>query len=198
MKKIVSNISIVALLCLQSCGDSHSEHNNSDVLANMEKDYLELVEKLGISDLHNEVKWRLYCNYCDVQVEDCMGIQVPDLTYGMLDLKVFFLRYENGKGELSYTFVYNDSLQCALDKIPGNKVHGFGFEKDGREPLYYMTFDDISRVSINCDTMKNIEQCPTRMVNPNQPVVRKFLLANRGKLNPWFRLEAIKRGFIPN
>ena len=195
MKKLVFPI-IFALLCLQACDESQDERSTSNLLNTMENDYLQQVEKLGISDLYKEVKWRLYCNHCDVAVKDCAGTQVPGLTYGMLDLKVFFLKYENGKGELAYTFIYNDSLQCSLDNVQGNKVHGFGFEKDGLEPLYYIALGSTNQISINCDTMKNIEDCPTRMMNPDQPVVKKYLLTNREKLNPWFHMEAMKRGFI--
>lgn len=195
MKRLFFFIAFTAI-CMQSCVDNNDEHSAGSLLHNMENNYLTEIDKLGISDLYKEVKWRLYCNHCDVAVEDCMGMKVPGLTYGMLDLKVFFLKYEDGKGELAYTFVYNDSLQCALDNISGNKVHGFGFEKDGREPLYYIAFGSTNPISINCDTMQQIDDCPTRMINPDQPVVKKFLLSNREKLNPWFHMEAVKRGFI--
>lgn len=187
---------ILTAILLTGCTEEQQERSPEVLLREMEEDYLGEIARLGITDLYEEVKWRLYCNHCDVPVTDCSGRELKGMTYGMLDLKVFHLKYENGKGELAYTFVYDNSLQCSLKDIVGNKIHGIGFEKDGKEPLYYISAGETGHVSVRCDTMADISDCPTRMINPDQPVVRKFIAANREKLNPWFHMQAMKRGFI--
>ena len=194
MKGLLSTI-LVALL-LSGCAEEQQERSPEVLLKEMEEDYLAQVARLGILDLYEEVKWRLYCNHCDVPVKDCSGRELKGMTYGMLDLKVFYLKYDNGKGELAYTFLYDGKLQCSLKDVDGNKIHGIGFAKDGLEPLYYISAGETGHISVRCDTMADISECPTRMINPDQPVVRKFIANNREKLNPWFHMQAMKRGFI--
>lgn len=187
---------VFTVVLLTGCHEEQEERSPEVMLEKMEDDYLGQIARLGILNLYEEVKWRLYCNHCDVPVKSCMGREVQGLTYGMLDLKVFYVKYEDDTGELAYTFIYDKSVQCSLEDMPGNKVHGIGFVKDGIEPLYYISAGDAGQISIRCDTMADISECPTRMINPDQPVVRKFLVKNREKLNPWFHMQAIKRGFL--
>lgn len=194
MKRYI--IPIVAMLLMAACGEDKDDRSPEAVINNMEDDYLLQIQQLGIDSLYKEVKWRLYCNHCDIPVKNCMGRKIPGLTYGMLDLKVFFLKFEDSTGELAYTFIYNDSLQCSVDDVTGNKIHGIGFERNGKAPLYYISAGDTARISIHCDTLPDITGCPTRMINPEQPVVTKYLTANREKLNPWFHMEAVKRGLL--
>lgn len=183
------------LLTLCGCANEEAEKGSETALERMEQDYEQQIEEVGITDLYNETKWRLYCNHCDVTVKDCKGQPMKGVTYGMLDLQVFFVKFDNGKGEFACTFTYNDK-QCTLDEVPGNKVHGIGFMQDGKEPLYYISEGSTKQIPVNCDMQVNINDCPTRMLNPDQPVVRKYLAANREKLNPWFHMQAVKRGFI--
>lgn len=189
-------LSILVVLITSGCASVEEDRSPQAVLNNMENDYLQQINELGITELYKETKWRLYCNHCDVVVKDCMGREMTGITYGMLDMKVFFLKYENGKGELAYTFIYNDSLQCSLADVTGNKIHGIGFAKDGKEPLYYISAGSTKQISTNCDNETDLSDCPTRMINTDQPVIKKYLLANREKLNPWFHMEAIKRGVL--
>lgn len=189
-------IPFIIALFLAGCTEKSSERSQKAVLDKMEDDYLSQINALGITDLYKEVKWRLYCNHCDVPVTSCSGMSIQGLTYGMLDMKVFYLKFDHGIGELAFTYIYNDSLQCSLANVPGNKIYGVGFQQDNEQPLYYISMGENARVSLNCDTMKDITDCPTRMINPDQPVVRKFLKNNRNKLNPWFHMEAVKRGFF--
>lgn len=188
--------SIFIIIIATGCTSVEEDRSPQAVLNNMENDYLKQINELGITELYKEIKWRLYCNHCDVVVKNCMGKEMKGITYGMLDMKVFFLKYENGKGELAYTFIYNDSLQCSLADVSGNKIHGIGFVKDGKEPLYYISAGSTDHISINCDNQADLSDCPTRMINTDQPVIKKYLLANREKLNPWFHMEAIKRGVL--
>jgi len=194
MKRYI--IPLFILLAITGCTEDENERSAKAVFNNLEADYLQQIHQLGIDSLYREVKWRLYCNHCDVPVKNCMGRAMPGITYGMLDLKVFFLKFEKGKGELAYTFLYSDSLQCSLAEVQGNKIHGIGFEKDGKIPLYYISAGDTAQINIHCDTLPDITDCPTRMINPMQPVVKKFLIANREKLNPWFHMEAVRRGVL--
>lgn len=195
MKRLL--IAFCTVVLLAGCNEEQEERSPEVLLEKMEQDYLGQIARLGIMDLYEEVKWRLYCNHCDVPVaKNCMGRDLPGVTYGMLDLKVFYLKYENGKGELAYTFIYDNSVQCSLENVAGNKIHGIGFVKDGIKPLYYISAGDAGQISVRCDTMADITECPTRMMNPDQPIVRKFLTKNRNKLNPWFHMQAVKRGFL--
>lgn len=194
MKHITALILIIVLLA--GCDEEKNDRSQKAVLASMEDDYLKQIGQLGIMDLYTETKWRLYCNHCDVPVKSCSGVEIKGLTYGMLDLKVFFLKYEDGVGKLAYTFLYRDSLQCSLADVQGNKVHGIGFKKDSNEPLFFLSAGETEQISVHCDEMEDLSDCPTRMINPDQPVVKKYLIANRPKLNPWFHMEAVKRGFL--
>ena len=120
---------------------------------------------------------------------------MKDLTYAMLDLKVFFLRFDNDTGEIAYTFLLNDSLQCTVENTDGSSVHGFGFKKDSAVPLYYIGAGKDGKISTRCDTLLYEEgYCPTRIIKPLQPDVIKYIRKNRAKLNPWFHMEAVRRG----
>lgn len=188
----------MSIVLLSACTDEQAERKlqKQAVLNSMKQDYLEQIEELGIAELNEETKWRLYCNHCDVPVKDCNGQTLNGVTYGMLDLQVFFLKYENGKGELAYTFTRNGATQCTLDSVAGNKVHGIGFEKEGKAPLYYISSGSNKHIATDCDMQDDVSDCPTRMINPDQPVIRKFLATHREKLNPWFHMQAVKRGFL--
>ncbi len=195
MQRILNYILFICI-AFTSCEEDNHTKSRKELLDAMEEDYIRKINDLDIYELYNEVKFRLYCNHCDQVVKDCMGHEVEGLTYGMLALKVFYLNYDEGKGELAYTFIYNDSLQCSLESAPRNQIHGIGFEEGGKAPLYYIVAGKDKKVSIRCDTMEDISDCPTRMINPKQPVVIKYLERNRGRINPWFHMEAMKRGFI--
>ena len=187
---------LLACTILLSCNEGRQERSQKELYESMEEDYIRQINDLDIYELYNEVKFRLYCNHCDEVVKDCMGHEVENVTYGMLDLKVFYLNFDDGKGELAYTFILNDSLQCSLESAPRNQIHGIGFEEGASAPLYYIVAGKDKKVSIRCDTLTDISDCPTRMIDPKQPVVIKYLERNRGRINPWFHMEAMKRGFI--
>ena len=189
-------ILIVTALLFAGCDEEVNDRSQKAVLDRMEEDYLRQIDQLAITDLYNETKWKLYCNHCDVPVKNCSGVEMQGLTYGMLDLKVFFLKYEDGVGRLAFTFLYNDSLQCSLADVQGNKIHGIGFEKDGKKPLFFISAGETEQISADCDKEEDLSDCPTRMINPDQPVVKKFLVKNRPKLNPWFHMQAVKHGFL--
>lgn len=187
---------LLITLFLFGCKQEAEDRSQKALLDKMEEDYLTQIDHLGLTELYKEAKWRMYCNHCDVPVKDCSGMELQGITYGMLDLKVFYLKVAGNEGELAFTFIYNDSLQCTLEKVPGNKILGIGFDRDKGKPTYYISAGQTAQISIKCDTMKDISECPTRMMNPDQPVVRKYLEKNRPKLNPWFHMEAVKRGFL--
>lgn len=187
---------IATCFFLVSCSEDNHTQSQKELLDAMEEDYIRQINDLDIYELYNEVKFRLYCNHCDEPVKSCTGREMEGLTYGMLDLKVFYLNYEDGQGELAYTFIYHDSLQCSLESAIRNKIHGIGFKEGGKSPLYYIVAGNDKKISPRCDTLKDITDCPTRMINPKQPVVIKYLERNRGRINPWFHMEAMKRGFI--
>lgn len=178
------------------CSEEKGERTQKEIIARMEDEYLSELANKGVSELHEEIKWRLYCNHCDVSVKSCMGREMKGLTYGMLDLKVFYLKFDNGRGEIAYTFIANDSMQCPISEISGNKIHGAGFSVDKGALLYFLSAGETEKISLNCDTMVNIRECPTRMLNTDQPVIRKYLNKNRQKLNPWFHMQAVKRGYF--
>lgn len=186
----------LTFLLLVGCAEEENDRSQKALLNKMEDDYLAQIDNMGITELYEEAKWRMYCNHCDVPVKSCSGMELSNITYGMLDLKIFYLKLEDDIGELAFTFIYNDSLQCNLENVSGNKVHGIGFEKSTGRPLYYISAGNTNQISLQCDTMIDINECPTRMLNPDQPVVKKFLQEYRPRLNPWFHMQAVKRGFL--
>lgn len=189
---------LLLFLIATGCEEERQKRSQKEVVKQMDEEYQAKLVQHGIQDLHDEIKWRLYCNHCDVPVKSCMGNKMNGLTYGMLDMKIFYLKFDDGVGEIAYTFIYNDSLQCTISEIQGNKIHGVGFSEEDGKLLYFLSAGETEKVELNCDTMANISECPTRMINPDQPVVRKYLERNRKKLDPWFHMEAVKRGFFDN
>lgn len=196
---ILSALLVTLIVVHTGCEDESAVKTQKELLDELEAGYMGDISDLGIAELHEEMKWRMYCNHCDVPVQDCRGMEVDGLTYGMLALKVFHVsyNYDTDTGEVAYTFVYRDSIQCSIDGgLPQNSVHGFGFTRNGKEPLYFISAGYTNKISVRCDTLEDITECPTRMINPRQPAIKKFLLRNRGHLNPWFHMQAVKRGVI--
>lgn len=186
----------LTIFIITGCEEERDERTQKEMIAQMENEYLSQLARRDALSVYEETKFRLYCNYCNVKVKNCMGREMQGLTYGMLDMKVYYLKFDDGVGEMAFTFIYADSLQCTISEAPGNKVHGVGFSLDDNKVLYFLSAGETEKISLHCDTMADVSDCPTRMMNPDQPVIRKYLKKNRKKLDPWFHMQAVRRGFF--
>lgn len=199
MQKAIALILItISFFTLFSCNEDDTAEDGGNMFVKLEEGYMQDLYTLGVPDLYREQKWRLYCNYCDQQVVDCKGIPMKNLTYGMLDLRAFHLKTEGDTCELAYTFLLHDSLQCGIDNVPGNKIHGVAFLKKSEKPIYYISAGSDEKIPVTCDSTTAPGMCPTRMIEPLQPEVVRYInkVSATNKLNPWFHMEAVKRGVI--
>lgn len=186
---------LLLLLPFSSCEEDTDNITDEGIYDKIDAQYRQKIYELGINELTEDFKWRMYCNYCDVPVKNCRSKEIEGKSFAMLDMKIFYLNYDDDTGEVAFTFLLNDSLQCSLEQVDGIAVHGFGFVKDGVDPLYYIAAGSDLRIPAGCDTLLYEEGiCPERIIHPKQPEVIRFLTKYRKSLNPWLHMEAVRRG----
>lgn len=155
-------------------------------------DYPQIIDSLGFRSKYDKTKWFLYCRYCDEKVRFTKQSKINDtsVTFASLHLKFDTLILQNGMCEINFRFYYKNLL-CNYNLIENKLLWGCVFKVDsdsiikfsGRSNARYFQFE-----SGRPET--------SRFQNLAHPDVIKYINANKEKLTPWFREEAIKRGLL--
>jgi len=155
-------------------------------------DYPVEVLKLGKTKLYDKAKWFIYCIQSDRKVRflSKTGIKT-NITYGTLPLKFENLQLRGDTLEINFNFYYKGEV---VDKLTDNYPHrGAVYIGNSGKIVMYTTNGHARYVWAKCD---NPAKCIFREEKPLQPEVIRYIKANKNKLDPWFRKEAIKRGVI--
>lgn len=189
---------ILSIIIISSCKDEIT-FSGTDEIAKQQIKFEQTIDSLGIRKAHENVKWILYCIYCDDTVKTGDSIIKHNITYGTLPLRMTYLSYPYTDTIAGfYAFYYNDTIELDFTGVKEWViVNGAGYKQNQDTLVYLLTrYGNISNVSCT-DTIKYTrETCPIRELNPLQPEVIKYIRENQDKLDPWFRKEAIRRGVI--
>lgn len=185
-------ILIIVFICFTAC-NSDKERKledgvNSDITTN-NGSYPPKIVQLGLEKWYDEIKWAMYCIYCD---DTCMfqkntGVK-DSVTFASLDLRFYKVEQFNDTTEINFYFYY-DTLRCDLTTVRNlGLASGAGFKK-GSDSISFYTSSGTMRRFWNNDPS-------SRYKNPLQSQVVEYINKNEGKLHPWFHKEAIKRKVI--
>lgn len=186
-----SNIALifaVALLAGWSCKENAKqtpEKVNESTISMAEK----IVDSLGLSEMISESRWALYCIHIDDTCAWKPTYRSLGKTYlSSLPLRLDFAFVRGDTVEVLYDFYYNDSLKCDYNSVSNfvEITDGVGINHKTKKQLYYLKGDGMF--------IQEGER--SRYANPVQPEVKAFILANRDRLHPWLRDEAVRRGII--
>lgn len=193
MKSFLPFIALHFLLLSISCTNAEER-----VAESYENNYPDIIVQEHAEELYDDLKWRLYCIRCDIEVPHLNElINIKDstdrITFGMLPLKLNYYGIAPtlpGK-KMSFTFYYHDKPLGEYSELTNGYMGGvFDEEKDSL--MYISTSTNYYKLNSCIDTL----DCRYRDVKPLQPEVITYIQNNKNKLAPWFRNEAIKRGVI--
>jgi hypothetical protein len=162
----------------------------------VEEEYPKIVDSLGAQKYYDDAKWKISCIYCDDTVTYQISRSMKEdtdlktnLTYGMIPVKCEWVNFRsNDTLEMSFLHYLNDSTYSSYRYLKGfESIKGIAYSILGDSILYYL--GPLGRQTIECGS-----PCPARSINPLQPEVIAYIKKNRDKLDPWFRVEAVKRG----
>ena len=129
---------------------------------------------------------------CDKSIKSIYIIsdeQNCDFTYGELDLE--YKKAEISKEYISYFFAFNVEDVCEVDRY---KTRHFVNEAI----TVKLSNDSVCAIAEEGNQLATWsgDNPQERLFNPLQPEVIEYIKKNKGKINPWFREEAIRRGVI--
>lgn len=176
----------ICMVVLLSC----NLNKHKKISTNNHKDTLTLYRNITNKDsthflkLIKKAKWWLYCFYCDRQVRFLpnTGIKDSSTTLGQLNLKYEYNQINNDTVLFYFDFYYDtllyNSRMAIFGDLTGVKI----------------ILDNDSVIAFSNGT-NNVWDGPySRLGNPLQPEVIKYLRENKDKIDPWFYQEAKKRG----
>lgn len=189
--KYIATILFTIILC--SCNLQQNEEKNriQTPKGSVARKYPPIIDSLGFQALYDKTKWTLYCIYSD---DTCLvknNFPVTEgKTFGSLDLKFEELRQQNDTIEFSFCFYINDTLRYDITtmKNPKRLATGIGYRKGNDSILFY-----ISETTMRYFWEKGLN---SRYANPLQPEVIAYIRKNKESLNPWFKEEATRKGFL--
>lgn len=168
---------VFSIVLILSCKNEYSDKNNIVGL------YPSIIDSLGLQDLYDETKWRLYCLHCDDSVELFPERKMKE-TYGMLPIDFQGVKMTGNEIDLNFFFRYNDTLVIDFMNRSKNAKLKYGVKYIDRKFYCYETGSNFC-IQTSDST--------SRLNNCLQKDVVSYIKQNRNILNEWFVKEAIKR-----
>ncbi|MDR2272052.1 MAG: hypothetical protein LBF27_14195 [Sphingobacterium sp.] len=169
------------------------EKSKSNISEKKISEYPQIIDSLGLSKAYDEAKWRVYCYKCDDTLVFLNTLLDSNKIYfGSLDLKFDTVIVSNVQTEISFVFVYKGKV-CDNDLIRNSGVRGVVYNKTLDSVIHYISGDDSWSISETCPDTSN---CRSRIINPMQPEVLKFITEHKTELNPWFYKMAKEKGIL--
>ncbi|MBN9483841.1 MAG: hypothetical protein BGO70_09560 [Bacteroidetes bacterium 43-93] len=153
--------------------------------------YPRLIDSLSLRKYYDDGKWLMSCYYCDDTVIPDVknkGLIPKNITYGELKVKPIYIKLIGSDTlELNFAHFYNDTVLCSYQTIRSHlTIWGLAYDIKHDSVLYYA--NEIMNLTEWCPS-----PCGSRLGNPIQPEVVKYIESHRDVLDPWFKAEAIKR-----
>lgn len=191
---------MLLLWMLVSCRTSSKTDTQNDGNIPLEDDssisvgYPDQVRILGLEHLYDNTKWFLYCISCDRKLifNPETNVQDTTTTFGMLPLTLDQVILNNDTVEIDLLFRYK-GLTVTERLISFSPVWGAVYVGDADSIILYSGrtsaryYKEFCRNSLNCEN---------RAIVPLQPDVIKYITEHKDKIDPWFKMEAIKRAVI--
>lgn len=153
--------------------------------------YPRLIDSLSLRKYYDDGKWLMSCYYCDDTVipeVKYLDMIPKNMTYGELQVKPTYIKLIGTDTlELNFGHFYKDTLLCSY---AANRTHlhiwGMAYDIKHDSILYFT--NEVSNLTFWCP-----QPCGSRLGNPIQPEVVKYVQSHRDVLDPWFKAEAIER-----
>jgi hypothetical protein len=154
----------------------------------------EEITRLNLQRQYDNTRWALYCIHCDQSVQFLPTSSIHEqLTFGELPIKFDHLEVRGDTVEIDCYFYYKDRpLNVRI--IRREPYWGAVFVNNPDSIVLYSSTSSLRYEYRKC--LDPTVPCRYREVNPLQPEVVDYIKKNKGKIDPWFRNEAIKRGVI--
>ncbi|HTN44831.1 MAG TPA: hypothetical protein VL098_00685 [Flavipsychrobacter sp.] len=154
--------------------------------------YPDQVRVLGLEHLYDNTKWFLYCISCDRKLifNPETNVQDTSTTFGMLPLTLDQVIVNNDTVEIDLLFRYKE-LAVNERLISFSPVWGAMYVGDSDSIILYSGRTTARYYKAFC---RNSLNCENRAVVPLQPEVIKYITEHKDKIDPWFKMEVIKRG----
>lgn len=183
-KQTILIISVILLSC----------NERKEVIAKTNINYYDSIEKslsqklktLNLSSFNDSIKWTLYSVYADDSTswgEQNKGL--PNIPLGFLSLKLLSLSQKLDTINLSYSFIYKDSIRVES-------------HSQDRKPVWgevMMLLDEKKIIGYGTDIFYSIDAENGRFKKPLKDHTIFFIKNNRDKLDPWFREQAKEKDF---
>lgn len=172
------------LLFITACKNSERE---KELTNDLKSEYPRIVDSLGVQNLYNKTKWNLYCLYCDdtIIVKNKAGLE----TFASKELKFDTLILSGDSLEINLKFQCGE-LPC--DEMMKNDVLAGIVYRYGTDSILCYSSNSTLRYL----WVQSPVSAKSRLVDPLQPDVIKYINDNRTKLNTWFYNEAVRRGVL--
>lgn len=183
----ITIIILFTIVCL-SCRNDKSIRQLS-IRTSVNDSLNKVADSLGIENLLNDAKWRLYCIYCDKKLK---LDNTPDtlIELGTLPLNFELLGIRGDTIDI-WLYFYFLGKPCVWPHVKEGFSEGCGYLNSSDSMIYY-----IESCGLHVNTECYDPKCPLRTVNPLQPEVISYINQNKTKINPWFLNEALKRRVI--
>ncbi len=143
---------------------------------------LKLLDSLNFTRFNDSAKWRLYTLHCD----DTTLQDKKYLSLSSLNLKLVYVRKVNDTLDLLYQFMKDDSIP--IGRYPGQK-----YISDG---VQFKTSENAIIGFLRGEGTVWEKGQDSRYEYPLQPEVIAYIKNNENNLNPWFKMEAKKKGIL--
>ncbi|MBL7713341.1 MAG: hypothetical protein JNL13_12775 [Chitinophagaceae bacterium] len=188
------NVFIFLIIIIQVGCIEKNQRNFAKKSNNVVKEidnYPPLIDSLGFRSKYDKTKWFLYCRYCDEKVLFTEQSKIDtSITFASLDLKFDTLIIKNNLCEMNFRFYFKDSL-CDYRLVENRLLWGCVFQVDNDSIIKFS-----GRTNARYFQFESEKPEASRFQNLSHPDVINYINANKDKLNPWFREEAVIRGVI--
>lgn len=152
-----------------------------------------LDEESKIDSILTEVKWLLYFRNNLIRkltVKNIYKKKYPDFYKSELDIRIQSI-------ELLSTNMYYIEVEYFINNI---NTKFFDENKIYNQPLLdirKLFYSPIGHFLYTQNDARSNEICTLKTIPQNFSEMFEFIINNSSKLHPWFRLEAMKRGYLP-
>jgi hypothetical protein len=161
---------------------------NRPIIENSYPIYPQIIDSLGIQNLYDIGKWKLYTLNCLDSIEVIKDKE--KISFSKLDIIIDTLIFNDNVIEINYKFHSNKINNIENYINHRNFIRGIGF---------YNKTDSIVYFSMNSHLRYKYEYRITdsiKRIKMTKELPLEFIKKNKNELNPSFRNEAINKGII--